>query len=136
MGIDSMSPLARATKHFYYESVNIFAILLNSAFIGVETQMMAERAENDALSNSAIRSDTPAILMVIAFLFNVVFTVDLVLRWYVEGFAHFWMTDQRSWNLLDFVVVAVGILDCVFMIVSLTGRDGSSVARESTVIRI
>jgi len=123
-----LSSLEKVTSSPYYEAINIGAILLNS---------MAMRAENDASRNSAIRSDTPVGYMVVGFLFNIIFTVDLGLRWCAEGIVQFWKTEDFSWNCLDLGIVLLGILDCIFMLLDFSAGDESPVvARESTVLRV
>jgi len=132
-----LSLLEKVTSSPFYETASIGAILLNSAFLGLQTQMMATRAENDALSNSVIRTDTPVGYTVVAFLFNIIFAVDLGLRWCAEGTVQFWRKGERSWNFLDLVIVLVGVMDCIMMLVYVSGEgESSSVARESTVLRI
>merc|ERR1712032_1306231 len=75
--------------------------------------------------------------MVIAFLFNIFFIADLGLRWSAEGLLEFWRSEDLSWNVLDFVIVTLGVMDCVFMILAISSDvESPSAARQATVIRI
>eukprot|EP00931_Biecheleriopsis_adriatica_P087024 TRINITY_DN61546_c0_g1_i1.p1 TRINITY_DN61546_c0_g1~~TRINITY_DN61546_c0_g1_i1.p1 ORF type:complete len:668 (-),score=136.38 TRINITY_DN61546_c0_g1_i1:48-2051(-) len=133
-----------------YEWASILLILLNSAFIGWQTEFTAGRAAQDAAANIPQRDDSPSYFIVLSFIFNILFLIDLVARWSAAGFISFWRTeeagwsDDLSWNALDVFIVLTGLMDCVIVIISLTGTDdsgsnmssGFSIARVVRIVRI
>eukprot|EP00440_Ansanella_granifera_P055394 gb/GFBE01060051.1/.p1 GENE.gb/GFBE01060051.1/~~gb/GFBE01060051.1/.p1 ORF type:complete len:617 (+),score=117.16 gb/GFBE01060051.1/:1-1851(+) len=123
--------LQKITEGRAYEYASIVLIVMNSAFIGWQTQHMAERAEQDARLGTPQQTDTPPVFTVLSMMFNVLFTLDLVLRWAAAGLSGFWWTkidgwsENLSWNILDTIIVLIGFLDMAMLVISLA-TDGSA----------
>eukprot|EP00930_Biecheleria_cincta_P071644 TRINITY_DN59116_c0_g1_i1.p1 TRINITY_DN59116_c0_g1~~TRINITY_DN59116_c0_g1_i1.p1 ORF type:complete len:676 (-),score=104.39 TRINITY_DN59116_c0_g1_i1:74-2044(-) len=123
--------LQRFTDSRLYEWASITLILINSVFIGWQTAYMAQRALEDSQEGRAQQSAVPDEFTVMSYIFNVLFTVDLVLRWSAAGVVGFWwtheegITENLSWNILDVLIVAIGVLDSIFEIVAAAGSGGT-----------
>ncbi|CAE8641301.1 unnamed protein product, partial [Polarella glacialis] len=112
------TPVQQFVASRFYEFASILLILLNSAFIGIQTQLMAARALEDVARGDVLQTEVPPSIVIIGVFFNVIFTVELILRWYSAGLYDFWRREDLSWNCLDLFVVTAGLMDICFLIVS------------------
>jgi len=83
----------------------------------------------------------PDALKVVSLIFNVLFTLDLAIRWSAEGFCAFVKSEEMTWNVFDIIIVATGLMDIVFFIMSAaeeseTSPSVTSVARVLRIIRV
>lgn len=145
-GLVEDSCLVRFTDSRIYEWASVALILVNSVFIGWQTAFMAQRGFEDAQAHKAQQSEVPIEFTVMSYIFNVLFTVDLVLRWSAAGMVGFWwtkeagVTENLSWNILDVLIVLIGVLDSVIEIIAaFTGSssgDADAVMGNFSVTRV
>ncbi|CAE8609884.1 unnamed protein product, partial [Polarella glacialis] len=112
------TPVQQFVASRFYEFASVLLILLNSAFIGIQTQHMAARALEDVAIGDVLQTEVPPSIVIFGVFFNIIFTVDLGLRWYSGGLYDFWRGEDFSWNCLDLFVVTAGIMDICFLIVT------------------
>lgn len=86
----------------YFESVFCSLIIANTLFLGIETEYVA----------SHLLDTTPLPFLVISKLFIFLFTVELILRMVANKCVFFYGQDA-CWNLFDFLLVSVSLLDLV-----------------------
>jgi len=119
------STLEKLTKSKYYEWFSGGLIILNSIFMGVQTQSMALRAKDETSKGEELSSLTPWDFLGVQATFGILFGIDLALRWVCDGFTEFFRTEDRSWNILDVVVVGLGTIDTITEIIITAQGDAS-----------
>jgi len=119
------SPLERLTRHRYYEWFSGGLIVVNSIFMGVQTQSMALRANDEAQRNVELSTSTPWAFLGMQAAFGILFAIDLALRWMCDGVFEFFRTEDRSWNILDVVCVSIGAIDTTTEIIITAQGDSS-----------
>lgn len=115
-----------------WEWFSVSLILLNSIFIGVATQYMAMMAQEDLKASRSVRIAEPEFFPVLQVAFTVLFTFELGTRWLAEGLFGFWQTPDMGWNILDTVVVVIGLADMLVGLIISASADQSPV----TVLRV
>ncbi|CAE8635992.1 unnamed protein product [Polarella glacialis] len=123
--------LQRVTTSKTYEYASIVTIVLNSVYIGWQTQFLAARAYEDSQAGLPLQTGTPDGFAVLGVLFNVLFTIDLGMRWKSEGFFEFWRSQDIMWNLLDLMIVIIGLIDLSMQIYLWAGDGEGSDAAEA-----
>ncbi|CAE8625138.1 unnamed protein product [Polarella glacialis] len=108
------------TKSRFYESASVVLILLNALLIGVSCQVTANLAKQSADMNLPAPGEPP-VLTVLGAVFNIIFLIDLILRWASVGFGEFFRGRDVSWNIFDVFIVLMGIIDVLLEIVSVMG---------------
>lgn len=103
-----------------FEAIACGLIVSNSIFIGVEVQYMA----------SLELRKPPFAFEIISLLYTVLFTVELLLR-FVAGPISFFCSATYLWNLLDFAIVAVSLVE-----LALSAMQGAGGANQLTYVRI
>jgi len=112
-----------AIKSNHFEMIFTFAILSNSALIGIEVQYMA----------SDVGADIPIAFYGLHFGYALLFLVELLLRMWASG-RHFFNGKQWAWNAIDVFIVASSILEAGLDIIYLSGSsEFGSVANISNV---
>jgi len=128
--------LQRWTRSQPYEWVSGLLILLNAAFIGIQTELQAQQSMEAAFGGTALpANDHPGIIFGSA-VFTVLFTVDLGLRWVSEGLLDFFRSADCSWCVFDVIIVALSIIDSAFSILmwaSGTNTDTSALSSISAL---
>lgn len=72
-------------------------------------------------------------------LFLLTFTVELILRWLHKGLRVFFFGQENMWNMVDFVLVVLGLVDTCYAILilhSFSEATGSSVLRFLRLLRV
>eukprot|EP00930_Biecheleria_cincta_P025624 TRINITY_DN18213_c0_g3_i1.p1 TRINITY_DN18213_c0_g3~~TRINITY_DN18213_c0_g3_i1.p1 ORF type:complete len:700 (-),score=141.93 TRINITY_DN18213_c0_g3_i1:127-2202(-) len=108
----------RVTSSRYWEVGSVILILVNSLFIGIICQFMSTRAENDVAAGREVDTSEPSVFLGFEVIFNILFMVDLLMRWIAGGLIDFWRTDDVAWNLLDLVIVVIGSIDILFSLMA------------------
>eukprot|EP00441_Pelagodinium_beii_P032083 CAMPEP_0197632456 /NCGR_PEP_ID=MMETSP1338-20131121/9197_1 /TAXON_ID=43686 ORGANISM="Pelagodinium beii, Strain RCC1491" /NCGR_SAMPLE_ID=MMETSP1338 /ASSEMBLY_ACC=CAM_ASM_000754 /LENGTH=612 /DNA_ID=CAMNT_0043204021 /DNA_START=76 /DNA_END=1911 /DNA_ORIENTATION=+ len=131
-------PIATLINSKFYEWASIVLILANSSYIGIQTQFLAERAQYEANQGHPINDELPDVMKDISFVFNILFTIDLVLRWTGTGFMDFIFCEDMNWNLFDIFIVGTGLLDIVFYIMAAisSGEASPAVTSVARVLRL
>jgi len=111
------SPLEKLTRSKEYEWVSGALIVLNSIFIGIQTQSLANRALDEQFAKTEITTNTPWDFLALQATFGILFAIDLALRWWCDGLIDFFKTEDRSWNILDVVCVGIGSIDTMTEII-------------------
>jgi len=133
--------LERLAGSKQYEYASITLILLNSFFIGFQTQFVAQQSREEALSGITPSDDVPEAMKIVSLIFNILFTADLAIRWTSEGFWGFLCSEEMTWNVFDIFIVATGLMDIGFFILTLVDGDEASpsvtsVARVLRIVRV
>lgn len=76
-------------------------ILINVVLLGVEVDMAAGLG----------MQDVPGWLSVANASFVAIFLLELILRYSAVGWSGFWCGEDSSWNIFDFIVIAVSVID-------------------------
>lgn len=121
-----------------YEWASGTLILLNAIFMGYQTQFNAVRALKDGEAGLPLPMGTPTGFVALQVLFTILFFLELVMRWFCEGWRDFFFDGDRWWNILDIWVVSMSIVDLVveFMIDQQAVLQNISVLRVIRVIRV
>eukprot|EP00928_Gymnodinium_smaydae_P020699 TRINITY_DN18009_c1_g2_i1.p1 TRINITY_DN18009_c1_g2~~TRINITY_DN18009_c1_g2_i1.p1 ORF type:complete len:635 (+),score=101.23 TRINITY_DN18009_c1_g2_i1:30-1934(+) len=102
--------LQRTTSASSYEIVNAVAIVLNALFVIIETEYRSVSAMNRSYASNF---DSGTMYShVISDLFCLIFSTDLTLRILSER-AAFFRRKERLWNVFDFVVVLIAVLETI-----------------------
>lgn len=117
--------LEKLTRSKQYEWFSGGLIILNSIFMGIQTQSMALRAKDETSKGEELSSLTPWDFLGVQATFGILFGIDLALRWVCDGFTEFFRTEDRSWNILDVVVVGLGTIDTITEIIITAQGDAS-----------
>ncbi|CAL1166970.1 unnamed protein product [Cladocopium goreaui] len=76
-------------------------ILINVVLLGVEVDMAAGLG----------MQEVPGWLSVANASFVAIFLLELILRYSAVGWSGFWCGEDSSWNIFDFIVIAVSVID-------------------------
>eukprot|EP00435_Cladocopium_sp_Y103_P051334 s898_g15.t3 len=76
-------------------------ILINVVLLGVEVDLAAGLG----------MQDVPGWLSVANAAFVAIFLLELILRYSAVGWSGFWCGEDSSWNIFDFIVIAVSVID-------------------------
>lgn len=98
--------LAQIVTGKYFVNVVSIAIFVNTVFIGYEINDRMRRALHN-------ETDGNPVSRVISLCFTVFFTAEIIVR-LIALRASFWCSEDRKWNIFDFVLVAVGIAQETF----------------------
>jgi len=110
---------AKIVNHRFFTVVVGFLVLLNSVYIGVETEM----------TRCKTRSDKWDIWYVIEVMFALTFTVELCLRLFVESSKFF----KDRWNVFDTVIVLSSVAETLILPFLLP--SGSSMGELLVILR-
>jgi len=156
LGADS-NYLQRIINSKQYEAFSGILIMTNAIFIGWQAQFLAEWQRDSAFDWAAgleARNITwsthntknlpgnafgmpPIFWLVGNAIYAVLFTVELLPRWKGEGFIDFFKTHEITWNVLDVVVVTVGIVESVMdMVERATDERSGGVLQNISVMRM
>jgi len=108
------SSLSRFTRSVKYEWASGTLIIVNALFMGLQTEIMAQKAREDAQLGLKLPPAEPLSLMICAALFTAFFTFDLVIRWIGEGLFGFFQGGELGWCIFDIIIVGLSIVDSVF----------------------
>lgn len=112
-------------NHNYFDYTVVGLILLNGVMVGIQTDYMAR---NDL-------EDAPIGFQVVEYLFCVVFTVELGLR--LTAFqTRFFTMPQRSWNIFDFVIVTLQLVEIFMSIVAAGVGFSFNILRILRLVRV
>lgn len=121
---EELNFLQKVTENSKYEAYSAALILLNSAFIGWQTQAIAARAWSDAENDRPLQSSLPSYFLVLQTMFGVAFFADLFMRWIGSGFLEFcWRSHELGWNWLDIFVVLLGTVDTATELVTVASQQ-------------
>jgi len=127
----------KITSSKTWEVFSVGLILLNSMFIGLTTEYLAQRAQSEARDNKKLSMGEPEAFFVCQVLFTILFTFELTMRWVSDGFFEFWKGGDIGWNALDTTVVLFGIVDLISTMASDANSGGSfTVIRVIRVVRV
>jgi len=110
------SPLYRWTSGKHYELLSGTLIVVNAAYIGWQTQHLAEYYRDCAMQQKDL-GEAPLVFFLLHLMFTILFILELLPRWIAAGFVDFFNTDERWWNILDVIVVANGVVESILEIV-------------------
>jgi len=128
--------LHRLTTHKGYEMFSGTLIVLNSIFLGFQTQYLAEMYIDNASRNEPL-GDPPDVFFAFHCIFCVLFAIELGLRWVADGLLEFFKHEEMWWNILDIVVVVSSALEVLMeLIATATGREKSDALQNVSVIRV
>ncbi|CAJ1341974.1 unnamed protein product [Effrenium voratum] len=136
--------LQRLTSHMVYENVMGLLIFANALILGLQVHLLAEEAARRAALQLPMPEVSVDVFFGLHWVFCVVFSLDLSLRWISDGFFDFFTGIDAWWNAFDVFVVAFAIVDVVMDTVFIIAGDGStyqsrrsfSVLRMLRVVRI
>jgi len=119
-GAKPKSFMHRVTESTLFNAIIMSTIILNSAFIFVEEEL---RAEND----------DSLFWLVVDILFNVIFTIEFILKFCDQKHRYF----LNSWNVFDFILVLFGIGGFVVNVMSQDqGQQMTGIARAARAFRV
>lgn len=130
------SPLQDFVTHKYYESASGVLIIVNSVYLGWQTQFLAKQCIAEAAAGVPL-SGLPDFCAWFGWGFCVLFSVELGLRWKAEGFIDFFKTAELWWNVLDVVVVGGSILEMILdFFAFVAGTEKSDALKNVSVLRV
>mmetsp|Transcript_37506 Transcript_37506/g.67864 ORF Transcript_37506/g.67864 Transcript_37506/m.67864 type:complete len:560 (+) Transcript_37506:33-1712(+) len=136
--LGSMSILERFVSSRTYEMLSVFLIFMSAVFTGWQTNFTLEQGR-DFASRGLGQEDAllpPGILIAEA-VFCMLFWVDLTLRWMASGFFVFFQAeDDRTWNILDVIVVGLTMVDTCLEIAVASSSSKDSPLVSLSVLRI
>jgi hypothetical protein len=133
---EELTQLQRLTKHRGYEVFSGTLIVLNSFFLGYQTQYMASEAIDNAEKGLPL-GDPPGFFFFFQLLFAFCFFWELTLRWKAEGFTHFFSGEDIWWNALDVMVVSTSCIEVLLEIVAkASGTEKSEALQNISIIRV
>jgi hypothetical protein len=128
-GVRKRNPLRRfaifVTTHRFFDRVILMLILINSIAL----------AFDQPTGNGPVRTE---VLRVLELVFNISFTIELLLRVFAMGFClHRGAYLRDSWNRLDFVIVIAGWIPLLLALVKVEGPSvsGFRMLRALKVVR-
>jgi len=126
---ESKSPIQRRllyiVNHNVFDYVVAALIVLNGLVVGVQTDYMARED----------LEDPPIAFQVVEIIFCVVFTVELTIRLIAFRCAFFLMS-QRAWNIFDFVIVNLQLLEIFMSLVAAGVGFSFNILRILRLIRV
>lgn len=97
-----------------FEAFITVAIILNTLFIGLQTQWLATEAEQSFYAGTTHVESTPLIFTTTQIVFSLTFAFDVGLRWAADGILGFITGTEWAWNAFDIFTVIVGSLQIIF----------------------
>eukprot|EP00930_Biecheleria_cincta_P038821 TRINITY_DN26689_c0_g1_i1.p1 TRINITY_DN26689_c0_g1~~TRINITY_DN26689_c0_g1_i1.p1 ORF type:complete len:612 (-),score=114.48 TRINITY_DN26689_c0_g1_i1:380-2035(-) len=130
--------LERVTGSRAYEVYSAILILVNSLYIGWQTQFLASRAMNSAIQGQALERALPAELLACQTVFCALFAADLIMRWAAGGLLEFWKSVDLAWNVLDLVVVTISVMDVMTELIALaeSTTTDDSILKNFSVLKV
>lgn len=120
-----------------FEAFVITFIVLNTLFIGWQTQWVAADVEHSLYTGTTYEDSTPQFFAITQVFFTVVFMFDVGLRWVADGFLGFVTNAEGAWNAFDIFTVIVGCMEYVLEWFGLESFLSSvSVVRVLRVLRL
>jgi len=110
--------LQRFTGSQTYEWLSFLLTMANAVFIGYQTESQAQR-----LMECGKLCYEPLLTLFFSCVFTVLFTLEVGVLWYVEGFFGFFQSSDVNFRVIDVVVVVVSIADSVVGVVNWTQRS-------------
>jgi hypothetical protein len=133
-----MTRLQRITSSRVYEWASGTLIIVNSIWIGFQTQNLAEKALQDSRLDPSLQNadwTEPSYFMPINAVFCALFSIELGLRWLSDGFVDFFRSHDVSWNIFDVTIVGFSLID-FFLEAIVTDNDLSGNVTVLRVLRI
>jgi len=132
-----MTRLQRVTRSPQWEWASGAIIIVNALFMGLETEVMAQKAETDAHLGLTLPPDEPGFIVVFSAVFTVFFTVDLTIRWVSEGFFGFFQAGEVGWCIFDVLIVALSVVDSMYGLATLAlAKSDDNLFSSISVLRI
>lgn len=131
--------LQRLTSHVIYENAMSFLIVANALILGLQVQLVAEEAAQRAARLEALPQPSADAFFFLHWFFCIVFTADLGLRWWADGFWDFFQGVDAGWNIFDIFVVAFAIIDVLVDTIFLSSGMMNSILqsrRSFTTLRV
>lgn len=120
----------------FFELLVSLLIILNFVFIGLQTQILAQRALDDYAAGRDLQVDEPVAFQVISTLFLFAFFLELAVRWCATGFFLFLVERDRSWNLIDIGVVGLDLIGFTLELFSMSFTSNITTIRIIRIIRV
>eukprot|EP00931_Biecheleriopsis_adriatica_P087484 TRINITY_DN61947_c0_g1_i1.p1 TRINITY_DN61947_c0_g1~~TRINITY_DN61947_c0_g1_i1.p1 ORF type:complete len:694 (+),score=161.47 TRINITY_DN61947_c0_g1_i1:151-2082(+) len=119
-----------------WETSSVVLICVNAAFIGIQTEFLAQRAAHQVRANQPLETSEPVAFFIFQTLFTLAFGTEFFLRWIAEGLKEFWNLQDLSWNLLDCSAVVLGVADLVLETLQSADDTNFSLIRVLRIIRV
>eukprot|EP00913_Durusdinium_trenchii_P017975 g16892.t1 len=116
-----------------------FLIVANALILGLQVQLVAEEAAQRAARLEALPQPSADAFFFLHWFFCIVFTADLGLRWWADGFWDFFQGVDAGWNIFDIFVVAFAIIDVLVDTIFLSSGMMNSILqsrRSFTTLRV
>lgn len=136
--LESRQPwLRKFARSKVFEILVSVCILLNSFFIGWETQAISGRVEDSFEEGTAYEDLTIPYFVTIQVIFTFGFTLDVCVRWHAEGGTAFLIGSDWAWNSFDLLAVALGIIDLLMELLKIeTSLSSVTVVRILRILRL
>lgn len=126
----SKSPIQRRLlyicNHNVFDYIVAALICLNGLMVGIQTDYMAQKS----------LEDPPLFFQVVEIIFCVVFTVELTIRLIAFRCAFFLIRAQRAWNIFDFVIVNLQLVEIFMSLVAAGVGFSFNILRILRLIRV
>lgn len=128
--------LLRFTRSKTFETIVTIVIILNTMFIGFQTQVISYNVADSFTTGAVYDERGPSYFGYIQAVFTCLFLIDVGLRWLAEGFCGFVISNDWTWNIFDLAAVAIGIADLILDLVNKQALGGVAAIRVLRILRL